>query len=244
MAESGALPLYLQVKRRLMDRIAAGELAPGDRAPTEHALVAETGASRMTVNRALRELADEGIITRIQGAGSFVAEPKSASDLLTLHNIADEIAARRRRHSAEVLRLERTRLDAEQAARMRLPARSAAFHSLLIHREDGTPIQLEDRLVNPALAPDYLAQDFTRRTPNAYLTACAAASAVEHVVEAGSADAETAARLQIAPGAACLIAWRRTWVGDAVASLARLTHPADRYRLTAGRAPVGDAAPL
>lgn len=244
MAEGDALPLYLQVKRRLMEQIAAGELAPGDRAPTEHALVAETGASRMTVNRALRELADEGIITRIQGAGSFVAEPKSASDLLTLHNIADEIAARRRRHSAEVLRLDRTTLDPEQAARMRLPARSAAFHSLLIHHEDGTPIQLEDRLVNPTLAPDYLAQDFTRRTPNAYLTACAAASAVEHVVEAGSADAETAQRLQIAPGAACLIAWRRTWVGDAVASLARLTHPAERYRLTAGRPPVGDAAPL
>ncbi|MEQ8603991.1 MAG: histidine utilization repressor [Marivibrio sp.] len=244
MAESDALPLYLQVKRRLMDRIAAGDLSPGDRAPTERALVEQTGASRMTVNRALRELADEGVITRIQGAGSFVAEPKSASDLLTLHNIADEIAGRRRRHSADVLRLARTRLSADEAARMRLERGAEAFHSILVHREDGTPIQLEDRLVNPASAPDYLTQDFTRRTPNAYLTACAPASAVEHVVEAGGADAQTAERLAIAPGAPCLIAWRRTWTGGAVASLARLTHPADRYRLTAGRPPVGDAAPL
>jgi len=244
MAESDPIPLYLQVKRRLLDRIATGALAPGDRAPTERALVAETGASRMTVNRALRELADEGVITRIQGAGSFVAEPKSASDLLTLHNIADEITARRRRHSADVISLASVRLGPEDAARMRLARGASAFRSILVHREDGVPIQLEDRLVNPALAPDYLGQDFTRRTPNAYLTARAPASAVEHAVEAGAADAETAARLDVPSGAPCLIAWRRTWVDVRVASLARLTHPAARYRLTAGRPPVGDAAPL
>src|SRR3546814_8070202 len=66
----------------------------------------------------------------------------------------------------------------------------AVFHSLIVHREDGQPVQLEDRWVNPAAAPDYLSQDFTAITPHQYLQATAPLSEAEHVVMAAMPTAE------------------------------------------------------
>ncbi len=244
MADETAPPIYRRVKDAVLARIETGDWPAGHRIPSEAELVRSTGASRMTVHRALRELAFDGHIRRVQGAGSFVAERKAESDLLTLHNIADEIATHGGTHTADLIALAPVRLAAEDAARMGLPAKADAFRSVVVHREDGRPVQLEERLVNPAVAPGYLDADLAAETPNAYLTRIAPASAVEHAIEAAVADGETAERLEVASGTPCLIATRRTWNGDAVASLARLTYPAERYRLTAGRSPRDDVAPI
>ena len=64
----------------------------------EAELVAQFGFSRMTINRALRELTDEGLLVRLQGVGTFVAEPKGQSALFEIRSIADEIAARNHQH--------------------------------------------------------------------------------------------------------------------------------------------------
>ncbi len=57
----------------------------------------------MTINRELRELTDEGMLVRLQGVGTFVAEPKGQSALFEVRSIADEIASRRHQHRCEVL---------------------------------------------------------------------------------------------------------------------------------------------
>ncbi|MFC7551832.1 UTRA domain-containing protein [Pseudoroseomonas wenyumeiae] len=93
------------------------------------------------------------------------------------------------------------------------------------------PVQLEDRLVNPLIAPHYLEQDFTRTTPYAHLMACAPAERVEHVVEAIRPDAAAITSLDIAPDEPCLLIHRRTWSRRLVATRAWLTHPGSRYRL-------------
>lgn len=68
--------------------------------------MAQYGFSRMTINRALRELTDEGLLVRLQGVGTFVAEPKGQSALFEIRSIADEINARQHQHRCEVLTLE------------------------------------------------------------------------------------------------------------------------------------------
>lgn len=241
---AASLPLYARVKQGILDRIAGGDWPPGARVPSEHALVAETGASRMTVNRALRELAAEGRIHRVQGAGSFVAEPKPASDLMELRNIADDVATHGHRHAMRLLVREERSARAEEATRLGLAKRASIFHTLVLHEADGRPVQLEDRLVNPAVAPDYGATDLTSETPNAYLTRVAPASAVEHAVEAIACPPALAAHLDIDAGTPCLAVDRRTWFGPAVASTARLIHPGPRYRLTAGHPPRDGVPPL
>ncbi|ODN72400.1 HTH-type transcriptional regulator FrlR [Methylobrevis pamukkalensis] len=93
-------PLYQGLKREIRDRIARGDWAAGTRVPSENELVAEFGVSRMTANRALRELAAEGLVVRVKGAGSFVADAKGHSALVEVRNIADEIRARGHDHRA------------------------------------------------------------------------------------------------------------------------------------------------
>ncbi len=93
-------PLYAGVKQMILDRIHSGEWPPKHRVPSENELVSELGVSKMTANRALRELATEGELVRIQGVGSFVAERKGYSALFEVRNIADEIAERGHAHEA------------------------------------------------------------------------------------------------------------------------------------------------
>ncbi|MGH9579134.1 MAG: UTRA domain-containing protein, partial [Terriglobales bacterium] len=66
-------------------------------------------------------------------------------------------------------------------------------------------MQVEDRDVNPAVAPKYLQQDFTRVTPNQYLVNVAPHWHAEYIVEAVAADRRTAKLLRIRPGAPCLV---------------------------------------
>ena len=82
------LALYLQIKAHVSRHIADGSWPAGARVPSEQELVQHFGVARMTVNRALRELAEQGLIVRVAGVGSFVAENKPQSNLLRIANIA------------------------------------------------------------------------------------------------------------------------------------------------------------
>ena len=162
-------PFYEKVKQAISEKIATGVWRPHDRIPSEAELVAQFGFSRMTINRALRELTDEGLLVRLQGVGTFVAEPKGQSALFEIRSIADEIAARNHQHRCEVLVLEETQASAEQAVELNVKEGSRIFHSVMVHFENDIPVQIEDRCVNAERIPDYLNQDYTHTTPHAYL---------------------------------------------------------------------------
>ncbi len=233
-AAASAAPLYQQVKDRIRDRIARGRLGAGDPVPSENELTRDLRVSRMTANRALRELTAEGVLRRVQGVGTFVADAKPQSELLEIRNIAQEIAGRGHRHTAVVHLLRRERADAATARALALATNAPVFHSVLVHCENGTPVQVEDRHVNPAFAPSYLRQDFARTTPYEYLTALGPLDAAEHVIEAVLPDPRLQRLLQIRGNEPCLLLTRRTWSNGIVVSRARLTHPGARYQL-AGR---------
>ena len=222
---------YATVKASLRERIARGGWQPGTRLPSERELVQEFGCARMTVHRALRELEEEGLIERRQGSGSFVAELHPISNLLRVRDIHDEIRERGHAHSTRVCSVACEKADLRTSAAMRLPRGAAVFHVQLVHLENGVPIQLEDRLVNPALAPDLLARDFTQVTPSFVLFEHAPLTEAEQVVEAVLATPEQARLLDVAEGSALLMVSRRTVSQGAVASVARLYHPGARYRL-------------
>ncbi|MEQ8968708.1 MAG: histidine utilization repressor, partial [Azospirillaceae bacterium] len=226
-----ARPLYGRIKDRIAARIRAGDWPPGMRLPSENRLVAELGCSRMTVHRALRELSAEGLVTRVTGVGTFVAEPRPRTELLELRNIAEEIHARGRRHDAEVHLLRAEAAPAAVAADFGMAEGARLFHSVILHRQDGVPVQLEDRWVDPAVAPDYLARDFTAENATAYLVRVAPLEALEHVVEADLPEPEAARLLEIAASAPCLVLFRRTWSFGRVATRSLLTHPGGRWRL-------------
>ncbi|MGF6574343.1 transcriptional regulator, GntR family [Paraburkholderia fungorum] len=224
-----AMPAYEQIKRYVIKRISDGDWKPGGLIPSEMELVKEFGVARMTVSRALRELTAERVVTRVQGSGTFVAPQRYESTVLEIRNIADEIAARGHRHSARVLKLEPG--DDPQALSSLALASGPVFHSCIVHFEEGEPIQYEDRYVNPKVFPDYLQQDFTVETPNHYMVRLAPIQRAEFRIYAQKPDAYVRRHLMMEIGEPCLQLWRRTWVGDEVATSVQLWHPASRFHL-------------
>ncbi len=88
---SPVLAPYARVKRHLKDRLSQGFFPPGALMPSEAELVAQFGVSRMTVNRALRELQTEGLVERVQGVGTFAARLGPVSSTLTIRDLHEEI---------------------------------------------------------------------------------------------------------------------------------------------------------
>jgi GntR family histidine utilization transcriptional repressor len=223
-------PAYERIKALVRAQIAAGRWRAGDQLPSEHRLVDALGISRMTVNRALRELAAAGVVVRMMGVGTFVAPAKTASPLFEVRNIADEIQQRGHRHRTAVMFVRREPVDRGQPLQREWP-QDSVFHSLLVHFDDDLPIQVEDRFVNPAEAPGYLDQDFAGITPNQYLSEVAPLVRGEHVVEAVQGSREDCRLLRIGRTEPCLQIRRRTWSASALVSVARLVHPGSRSRL-------------
>lgn len=222
---------YRQVKDYIVKLINTGELKPNDRVPSEHTLVETFGIARMTVHRALRELSEEGYVTRLAGVGTFVADARPHSHVLKIRNIADEIRIRGHVHSAEVIVLEEVEADQHVLERMQARRGSKLFHSVILHLESGKPIQLEDRYVCPVVAPEYLDMDFTTITPNAYLMKAAPLHTAEHIVRAIMPTLGVRNYLQMMDNEPCLVIHRRTWTEGRPVSLAELSHPGSSYEL-------------
>jgi GntR family histidine utilization transcriptional repressor len=223
------LPAYEQVKAWIRQHIASGRWKPGDPVPSEAALIERFGISRMTVNRALRELAAEGLVTRVQGSGTRVAELHRISSKLVIRDIHEEVAERGHVHGTRVLLAAEEKAGAELAVSLGLRKGARVFHSVLVHLENAMPIQFEDRYVNPAAAPDYLRTDFTRESPTLHLLRHAPLTEASYSIEACLPKDDVARELGIEPGEPCLVMTRRTVSGAHVASVARLVYPGSRY---------------
>lgn len=232
-------PMYQQLKDLIIGRISSGELRPADRVPSENDLVEAMNVSRMTANRALRELTDEGYVRRIAGRGTFVSDFRAGSHILEVQNIADEIEQRDHIHTCEVLRQSLQHARGEVAKALHVEQGSDVFHLMLVHYENGTPIQLEDRHVVADFAPDCLLQDFSAVTPSAYLTAISPLQEAEQIVRAAQPNAAVQQRLKMADGEPGLVVIRRTWSHGRPVTFARLHHPGSRYELAGHYTPPG-----
>jgi GntR family histidine utilization transcriptional repressor len=226
-----SLPRYQQVKEYILSRIESGELREEMKIESENRLVELLGVSRMTVNRALRELTGEGKLTRVQGLGTFVANQKPQSALLEVQSIAREIRERGGVYSCDVHVLAEEKASPTLAVSMGLQPYSSVYHSVIVHMDSGVPIQLADRYVNPDFAPDFLKQDFTRVSPNEYLLNIAPISEVEHVVEAVIAELPVRELLQINEAEPCLVLHRKTWVNGEIVTKSSFYNPGSRYTI-------------
>lgn len=224
-------PLYLQIQQHLLEKIQGGAWPAHHQIPPEEHLARDFGVSRMTANKAICDLVQKGYLKRQPGLGTFVTDRKAESSLVEVYNIADEVRSRGRHYSNHVLGCEAIQADDEVALRLGVRLASRVFQTLLVHLEDGTPIQLENRYVNPRWVPGYLNSDFSLQTPNEVLVAACPITDVEHIVEAVLVDQQTADWLAIDTAIPCLSMIRRTWSGEQLISYARLLHPGNRYKL-------------
>lgn len=226
---AGGPPAYEQVKGWIRQHIASGAWKPGDVVPSEATLMERFAISRMTANRALRELATEGLVTRVQGSGTRVAQLHRISSQLVIRDIHEEVAERGHVHSTRVVKVAQEKAGSEVAQSLGLRRGARVFHTVLVHLENGVPIQYEDRYVNPQAAPQYLETDFTRISPTLHLLRHAPLTEASYSIEACLPNAEEAKALDIDVGDPCLAMMRRTVSGAHVASIARQLYPGTRY---------------
>jgi len=224
-------PRYQQIKSYILDGIKGQSYPPGSKIPAEVQLAEQFGVSRMTVNKAIRDLVQENRLVRFPGLGTFVADAKAESPLAEIRNIADEVRQRGHHYDCRVVKLKRTAADESVAMQMGVPIGTAVFHSVIVHLEEGLPIQLENRYVAAAAVPGYIEQDFTRSTPNEYLSKTCPISSIEHIVEAVLPGEKVQALLEIDGNTPCIQVGRRTWSDGRLISFACLTHPGPRYKL-------------
>lgn len=224
-------PLYAKIKTFIIDQIRSGALKAGTRVPSENELVEIFKISRMTANRALNELTTEGLLARVPGVGTFVKEPTPRSSLLELRNIADEITARGHIYSSRIEHIAETTSTPTLIEDFELKSATPLFHIVIVHEENGMPVQVEDRYVNPFCAPQFLNQDFSQQTPTAYLLKTIPVDELEHTVEAIMPDANQQRRLKINATEPCLSLHRRSWSTGLVVTSTTLIYPASRYAL-------------
>jgi GntR family histidine utilization transcriptional repressor len=130
-----------------------------------------------------------------------------------------------------LLVLESAKATVEEAMMLGVRTNHSIFRSVVLHYENDLPIQIEERVVNASLAPEYEEQDFSTQTSYEYLMRVAPMTEGEHLVEAVLPTPQECERLQVAPTEPCLQIQRRTWAGNDIVTAARLLHPGSRFQL-------------
>ena len=214
---------YKDVKSDILYKITQGVWAPGSLLPNEINLAETYDCARATVNRAMRELADDGIIERKRKAGTRVRMApirqarfdipivrKEIEDLGAVYRYA--LVGRAKQAAPDWLR-----------QRLGLNEGGPVLHLTCLHYADDTPYQVEDRWINLEMLPKAAGESFADTGPNEWLVAAIPFSDVEISFLAVQADQELAQHLGCSEGEALFRAERTTWWEGSAITFVRLS---------------------
>lgn len=228
-----ATTLHRRIRAEISERIRSGDWPPGHRVPPEHELMAAYGCSRMTVNKALSELAQADLIERRRRAGSFVRRPQHMSAVLKIADIRAEITALGRAYGYQLIDCRRRTATSADRARLGVGTAGKVIAIACRHSADDVPFAVEDRLIDLSSVPSAATADFSREPPGSWLLHHVPWTEAEHTISAIVADDRTAEALDIAIGAPCLVIDRYTWRSARTITAVRLLYPGDSHRLVA-----------
>lgn len=231
---NGSGALYQRILSDIRGRILSGEWPPGHRIPFEHELSEQYQCSRMTVNKAMSELARTGLIERRRRSGSFVRRPRSQAAILEIHDIRAEVEA-----LGLPYRYERVSLRLRKAGEFDagFAAGTALVDLVCRHFAGATPFCLEERAISLAAVPEAGEESFEAMAPGPWLLARVPWNAAEHTIRAVAADEHVAKMLGVPRDSPCLVVQRRTWSGDQPVTDVRLTYAGETHSLVARFAP-------
>jgi GntR family transcriptional regulator, histidine utilization repressor len=216
---------YRDIKQEIVRRISSRVWLPGAIIPGEETLASEFGVARATVNRALRELAGEGLVERRRKAGTRVALRPAREARYAIPLIRHEIEARGGDYTYRLLssaivppgQLMSARLGLERSARLR--------HLRALHLSDRRPYLIEDRHLSLDTVPQAEDADFSPVSPNEWLIENAPFTHAEIAFGADAAAPWEAELLELDPGSPLFVEERITWLADRPITHVRLLHP-------------------
>jgi GntR family transcriptional regulator, histidine utilization repressor len=241
--KTGAMSLHQRILSDIQSDILSGAWPPGHRIPFEHELTAQYRCSRMTVNKALTQLAAAGLIERRRKVGSFVRQPQSQSAILQIPDIGAEVRSLGLPYAFEILARRKRRVARSDRDRIDLPASDWLLDLQCRHIAGARPFCLEERLISLRAVPEAEAEPFADEPPGTWLARRVPWTNAEHRIRAAAADPSIAALCKVAPGTPCLVVERRTWSADQPVTFARVTYPGETHQLVAGFTPSQTAEP-
>jgi DNA-binding GntR family transcriptional regulator len=206
----------------IVAQIEGGLLTPGDRLPSEQELSARFGVSRMTVRQALGRLETQGILTRRQGSGTFVSQPRQGhrdADRLGFHNEIglDASAITTRELARDVLAPE-----AEIADALGLKPEQTVVHLVRLRYVEGVAVSLQESWVPYVTAPDLARLPLESGSLYQTLEKLGVTiSGAEQEVTAAAASLEVASALGLEPGHPVIAITRKAWSSGRIVEYAR-----------------------
>lgn len=198
------VPRYFEIEQALRGRIA--ELKPDDPLPSDAMLCEEFGVSRMTARNAVARLAQEGIVYRVPGRGTFVAQPPVHRQAGNLLNFTEEMRRRGRVPRSRLLARALREPTPAESSRLLLPAHARVVAIRRLRLADEEPIAIEEAVFGDPLAPVLLAADLETASLHRTLVAAGRAPTGGRAsLGAEEAGAEEAVLLGLAPGAPLLV---------------------------------------
>lgn len=240
-------PAYQRIKSAILTSIHQGIWVVGQAIPTEMALAEQFGVSRMTVNRALKELTDEQVLVRVQGSGTFVAQKQFHHTFIEIRNIAKDITSSGRAYRAEVLQKKSldihtlpkniathfyTNLSSETLAKTALSDNDyrVIFMVCIVHFADNEPLQLEERWVLGTLIPSFIDQDFSQINTSEYLINNLPLQGGDYAIKAVMPPKNIAHILKMNTNEPALLLTRKTISQNLVATVVNMWHAGNRHR--------------
>lgn len=231
------LSLHERILNDIEGHILSGEWPPGVRIPFEHELSQTYSCSRMTVNKALTQLAKSGLIERRRKAGSFVARAPSRSVVLDITDTKTEVVALGLPYRHEILSRRSRKGAPADEARLKGVGLGPILDLTCRHWAGKRPFCIEERLINLTAVPEAGQAAFEDISPGPWLLARIPWTSAEHRIGALAADTKRAALLKLSDGQACLSIERRTWSADTPVTFVRFTYPGESHELIARFSP-------
>ena len=251
MDTTKTIPAYQRIKNAILDNIHSGKWQAGNAISTEMALAEEFGVSRMTVNRALKELSEERVLERRQGSGTFVAQQQFNHTFVEVRNIAQDLKSANRDYQAKVVSkrgitaamlndelrrkfgLKKVVETSESKEGKSIDSEAAVLYEVkIIHFADGQPIQFEERWVDALKVPEFIEQDFSVVNTSDYLIAKSPLERGSYTIRALAAPDEIAALLQITAQSPTLVLCRQTYSAGQVLTFVKMWHAGERYQFS------------
>lgn len=231
MTAGSGVPRYRTIEQALRERISA--LRPGDALPSDSDLCAEFSVSRMTARSAMHRLAEEGLVVRMPGRGSYVGEPPSHRRADRLMSFSSEMTRRGRIPSSIIVGREIRPAWRSAAADLRVREGEPIVFLRRVRCADNEPVALETTLLIGQTSPSVMAADLRRVSLHAVLSAAGyALRRGTALVTASPASKEDARLLGVSRGDPMLV--ERRIILDAQGRPVEVTesrYPAERYAI-------------
>jgi GntR family histidine utilization transcriptional repressor len=221
---------WQSVQNEVLRRINAREWKPGDLIPGEAELAREYGCARATINRAMRNLAEAGLLERRRKAGTRVALHPVRKATLDIPVIRNEIVGKGHAYRYSLLSEENVLPPSDIRARMQVEQGMKLRHLVSIHLADGKPYVFEDRWINPQAVPEIAGMDFSRQSANEWLVMNVPFEGGDFDFSATTAGPREAEFLSCREGEGLFVIDRSTWTKNGMITSVRLTF-APGYRM-------------